>query len=165
MPSAAPGPVDPLVDHELHQLGTLLRTQRKSMRLPAESVARAANMSRQTLHRIERGEPSVTMGAYLNAVRALGLSLNFGRVAPSADVHGPVDENQPAATAPNVRLQDYPQLRQLAWHRQGDTLSEEEALDLYERHWRHVDTARLTPSEQALIRRLIDQHGRGTLLV
>jgi hypothetical protein len=28
-------------------------------------------MSRVTLHRIERGEPSVTMGTYLNAAAAL----------------------------------------------------------------------------------------------
>lgn len=31
-------------------------------------------MSRVSVHRIEQGEPSVTMGAYLNVLAALGMN-------------------------------------------------------------------------------------------
>lgn len=40
-------------------------------------------MSRVTLHRIERGEPSVTMGAYLNALAVLGLDFEILARLPS----------------------------------------------------------------------------------
>lgn len=132
------------------------------MRLAAESVARAANLSRQTLHRIERGEPSVTIGAYVNALRALGLSLGVAD-RPQADEvreEGPVSDE-----AHGVRLDDYPQLARLAWHRYGSTVTEDEAFALYERHWRHVDQDGLSPAEQALITRLTERQGKGALLV
>jgi transcriptional regulator with XRE-family HTH domain len=156
MPAQAPATVDPMAQRDLERLGERLRTHRKSMRLAAESVARAANMSRQTLHRIERGEPSVTMGAYVNALRALGLELKVVGTAPAA----PAGEVTDA-----VRLADYPQLEGLAWHRQGETLTEQEALALYERNWRHVDRPSLEPAEREFIARLVKRHGKGALLV
>lgn len=156
MPAPAPTPVDPLAEQALRRLGERLRAQRRSMRIAAESAARAANLSRQTLHRIERGEPSVTMGAYLNAMHALGLELQVVAAVPAApalpDVH-------------LVRLADYPQLASLSWHRQGEALSEEEALALYERNWRHMEPSKLEPAERALITRLVQRHGKGALLV
>ena len=138
------------------ELGERLRAQRKRLRVSAESAARAANMSRQTLHRIERGEPSVTMGAYVNALRALGLELQ---------VTGAALPPEAGAEARLIRLADYPQLALLAWHRQGHLLTEPEALALYERNWRHVDASSLEPAERALIARLVQRHGKGALLV
>lgn len=156
MPSTAPEPAHPMAAQDLQRLGGNLRAQRQSLRLAAQSVARAANVSRQTLHRIEHGEPSVTMGAYLNVARALGLELALvGATRP-----GTANDGEPA-----VRLADYPQLGQLAWHRQSDTLTEEEALALYERHWRHVDTSTLEPAERRFIAHLAQRHGKGALLV
>lgn len=140
---------------DLQALGEQVRRRRKSMRIAAGSVARAANLSRQTLHRIEQGEPSVTIGAWLNVLRALGLGLQVGGAAAAARVPEDVD---------SVRLADYPQLQRLAWHRGGDTLSGEEALALYERHWRHVDPCGLQPAERDLIARLVKRHGKGALL-
>jgi len=156
MPAQAPAVLDPLAQRYLQTLGELVRTQRKSMRIAAESVARAANMSRQTLNRIEHGEPSVTMGAYINALRALGLELRVVGTAAPAD---------PTPEPGLVRLADYPQLERLAWHRQGDTLTEEEAFALYERNWRHVDQPNLEPAEREFIARLVKRHGQGVLLV
>jgi transcriptional regulator with XRE-family HTH domain len=156
MPAQAPAVTDPLARRDLETLGELLRTQRKSMRIAAESVARAANMSRQTLHRIERGEPSVTMGAYLSALRALGLELKVVGAAQPAPAHEHADA---------VRLADYPQLEHLAWHRQGETLTEKEAFALYERNWRHIDRSSLGPAERDFIARLVKRYGKGALLV
>ena len=60
---------------QLQALGAQIRSQRKALRLSATVTAEAAGLSRVTLHRIEKGEPSVTMGAWCNAMAALGMGL------------------------------------------------------------------------------------------
>ncbi len=113
-------------------------------------------MSRVTLHRIERGEPSVTMGAYLSALAAVGLQWQV------------VDPAEPARSAlpAAVQLDEYPALKQLAWQLPGVTaLEPAAALDLYERNWRHLDRDQLTPHERQLIQTLMDELGGGRLLV
>lgn len=113
-------------------------------------------MSRVTLHRVERGEPSVTMGAYLSVMSALGLGLD------ARDPETPQAWQLPAV----VKLGDYPALQQLAWQLPGVTeLSPTQALDLYERNWRHLDRTRLQPQERRLIQALADELGGGRLLV
>ncbi len=117
-------------------------------------------MSRVTLRRIERGEGSVTMGAFASVFDALGLELEVK--APRA---------LPAAKArprlPRViRVADYAQLRKVAWHLgDGAEVSPEEALNLYERQWRHVDSAAMKTKERTLVRRLLEAFGRERPLV
>lgn len=154
MPARAPDVVDPHAKQNLAALGTLVRTRRHLLRIPAQSVARAANMSRQTLNRIERGEPSVTIGAYINALQALGLELTA--IAP--ECAAPV-------IADAVLIDDYPQLKRLAWHRQGEHLSKQDAFALYERNWRHIDQASLERSERDFIADLAATFGKGVMLV
>ncbi|MEZ5661097.1 MAG: helix-turn-helix domain-containing protein [Burkholderiaceae bacterium] len=154
MPSQAPP--DAVAERQLKSLGLLLHLRRKKMRIAAGSVARAANMSRQTLHRIEQGAPSVTMGAYLNVFHALGLQMN---------VVGDADAAPELACEDAVRLADYPQLEQVAWHRHGQTLTQQEAFALYERNWRHVDQSKLTPAERDFIAHLVKRYGNGAMLV
>lgn len=117
-------------------------------------------MSRVTLHRIERGEPSVTMGAYLSAVDAVGLQLEIRdplALAVNADIAGLPER---------VRLAEFPQLKALAWQLHDvDELSPADALNLYERNWRHIDRARMVPAERALLDVLVDRLGAGRLLV
>lgn len=188
MPARAPEVLDPQARHALKLLGERLRAQRKALRIAAASVAGAANMSRQTLHRIEQGEPSVTLGACVNALRALGLQLQVVSGGDTVEAAGgavgisgnggaggaggtqgagghalPAPHHAPGADT--VRSADYPQLRQLAWHRHEGTLTGEEALALYERNWRHVDRTALTPAERELIAHLVKRHGKGALLV
>ena len=75
---------------ELARLGERLRRQRKQQRVSAVTAAEAAGMSRVTLHRIERGEPSVTIGAWLAAAQALGLRLDLqDSQAPEVAVDSP----------------------------------------------------------------------------
>lgn len=64
-----------------------------------------------------------------------------------------------------LRIDDFPQLALLAWNRASRNIDGEEALALYERNWRFVDTEKLTAPEAALIRRLTDQYGHGVLHV
>lgn len=155
MPAKAP-PVPPNVAAQLAALGERIRAQRERQKVTATDAAEAAGMSRVTLHRVERGEPSVTMGAYLSAMSAVGLSLELRE--PDA-VFTP-------ALPVVVQLDDYPALKQLAWQLPGVTeLSPEQALDLYERNWRHLDRDALTPRERRLIQALADGLGGGRLLV
>jgi hypothetical protein len=57
-------------------------------------------------------------------------------------------------------------LKQLAWQLPGvEDVSPKEALDLYERNWRHVDIRRLSPEEASLVRALAQAFGAGRLLV
>lgn len=132
----------------LASMGQKIRAQRRTLGISAVTAAQAANMSRVTWHRIENGEPSVTIGAYLNAMSGLGLRVEValqGSVsAQQADTKGWI----PA----RVRLSDYPQLKQLAWQVQGtDVLTPAEALSIYERNARHLDIAGMDAHEQDLL--------------
>jgi transcriptional regulator with XRE-family HTH domain len=156
MPAAAP-PVGPADLETLKLLGEKLRAVRKRQRIAAVAAAEAAGISRVTLHRIERGEPGVAMGAWAAAAGALGLRL---------DVADPRAGARKMKLPKRVRLADYPQLKKLAWQLHGvDELSPKEALNLYERNWRHVDEAALSEAELALVEALSQELGGGQLLV
>ena len=113
---------------QLQALGALIRTQRKALHLSATVTAEAAGMSRVTLHRIEKGEASVTMGAWCGALAALGMRLQAHSVA---DARSPNEQLDRTGWIPaRVVLADYPQLRALAWQVHGtDTLTPTEALE------------------------------------
>ncbi len=156
MPATGPA-LSAEVAEQLARLGERLRLHRKQQGISATTAAEAAGMSRMTLHRIEHGEPSVTVGAWFAAAAALGLRLDLQ------------DPQAPAATATlpdRIRLADYPQLEKLAWQLQGvEDVSPQEALSLYERNWRHVDAATLSMKEIALVHALATALGGGRLLV
>lgn len=140
---------------KLTALGQQIRAYRKALNINATTVAQAAGMSRITLHRIEAGEPSVTMGAYFNAMMALGI--NFG-IVPADDTPEsttPQREDHRGWIPARIRLTDYPQLKQLAWQVHGtDELTPTEALSIYDRNWRHIDEDSLTPHEKELVEAL-----------
>ncbi len=145
---------------QLRTLGERIRGQRQGLRISANAAAQASGMSRVTLHRIERGEPSVTMGAYVNAIAALGLSM----LVQDANAEASPPQNLPAH-AP-VHIADYPQLRQLAWQLPDTAdLTEQEALALYERNWRHLDFEKMDATERQWIDTLVRTQGQGHLLV
>jgi len=72
MPARAPLLADATVT-KLVAIGQRIRDQRKALKVSAVDAAESAGMSRVTLQRIERGEPSVTIGAYIGAATAVGL--------------------------------------------------------------------------------------------
>lgn len=103
-------------------------------------------MSRVTWHRIENGEASVTMGAWLAAMSAMGLTWDLNDTASPAS--RPLVPSIPV----RVKLSDFPELKRLAWQVHGtDELSPREALDIYERNRRHVDEASMAPHERDLL--------------
>jgi transcriptional regulator with XRE-family HTH domain len=163
MPARAP-PSPAHVAAKLAALGARSRERRLALKVSGVDAAESAGMSRVTLQRIERGEPSVTMGAYLGAATAVGLELELVDPRERSRRGGGARGKVPFPA--RIRLADYPQLKKLAWQLHGvSTLTPEEALGLYERNWRHVDTAALDPAERTLVNALAQHLGGGRLLV
>ncbi|MCY4206001.1 MAG: helix-turn-helix domain-containing protein [Bacteroidetes bacterium] len=65
----------------LTKLGADITIARKKRRITAASMAERAFLSRSTFTRIEKGDPTVSMGAYLSVLAVLGLSKNLGQIA------------------------------------------------------------------------------------
>ena len=145
-------------------IGQRIRTHRKGLGVNATAAAEASGISRVTLHRVERGEPSVAMASYMSAIAALGLELEI--VNPQDHRRGPIDAGEMPRLPSAIRLADYPQLKRLAWQHHGVTqVSPKEALGLYERNWRHVDLNAMDPNERTLVNALARELGGGRLLV
>jgi transcriptional regulator with XRE-family HTH domain len=137
----------------LMKLGAAIREHRKALGINAIAAAEAAGISRVTLHRIERGEATVNIGAYVNVMLALGLNLA---------VKTQVDGTHAGFLPAHILLDDYPQLKKLAWQlKAGADLSPSEALSVYERNWRHIDHSALDSNERQLIDALRMSLARG----
>ena len=61
----------------LEQLGENIKLARKRRKLTAIQVSERADIARMTLYQIEKGNPSVAIGAYFNVLRVLGLQDEF----------------------------------------------------------------------------------------
>jgi transcriptional regulator with XRE-family HTH domain len=156
LPATAPL-IAPTDQKRLALLGQRIRTARKRQQVTAVAAAQTAGISRVTLHRIERGEPTVAVGAWVAVATALGLSFDL------------LDAKAAAGTTSlpkKIRLRDFPQLKKLAWQLQGvGEVTPQDALDLYERNWRHLDRAALSDDEARLIDALSRELAGGRLLV
>lgn len=149
MPAAAP-PLTETSAAQLQALGAQIRAQRKALGVSATAAAEAAGISRVTLHRVEKGEPSVTVGAWGNVLAALGMVLLARPVQEAAAASH--KEHRAGWIPARVRLAEYPQLQSLAWQVHGsDTLTPLEALGIYERNARHLDLQAMSANEQALL--------------
>lgn len=176
MPAKAPEP-GPAVAAMLAGIGTRIRDRRKALGVSVVDVAEVAGMSRVTLHRIERGEASVTIGAYLNVITALRLQVDLAPWDPGETSRAALVQSTPAiatgqaagqddAVPARIRLDDYPGLQSLAWSLPGaKEVTPEEALSLYERNWRHLDVDQLGAPERELLAALTRTVGHGHLLV
>lgn len=160
MPAKSPG-LTTALEKRLRELGQLIRERRKALGVTAVSAAESAHMSRITLNRIEQGEPSVAMGAYLNVIETLGLHIEL------------IDPQIQKLAAKNniklpskIKIEDFKQLKKLAWQfKKNQTLAPQEVLDLYERNWRHIDIKSLDAKEKELIQNLLAAFNRERLLV
>ncbi len=65
----------------LGQMGENIKLARKRRKLTTIEVAERASIARSTLYLVEKGESSVSMGAYFNVLRALGLQNDFLKLA------------------------------------------------------------------------------------
>ncbi len=79
----------------LRKLGGDIQIARKRRRLTMTIVAERAFISRNTLTRIERGDPAVTLGIYATVLFVLGLAERLGDLAdPLTDSVGLSLENE-----------------------------------------------------------------------
>ncbi len=65
----------------MEQVGENIKLARKRRKLTTIQVSERANINRTTLYQIEKGKPSVSMGAYFNVLRVLGLHNDFLKLA------------------------------------------------------------------------------------
>ena len=73
--------VFPKYQKVLEQLGENIRLARKRRSLTTIQVAERAGIDRTTLYHIEKGNGSVSMSAYFNTLRVLGLQNDFLKLA------------------------------------------------------------------------------------
>lgn len=66
---------------QLESLGERLRLARKRRRISSVLMAQRVGISRDTLHRVEKGDPVVGLGTYLRVLRVLGLDADVDRIA------------------------------------------------------------------------------------
>jgi len=87
----------------------------------------------------------------MNALAALGLAL--GVLSPTETVQQKA--NRRGWIPARIRLEEYPQLKRLAWQVHGtDTLTPPEALSIYTRNSRHMDESAMEPHERELLEAL-----------
>ena len=136
---------------QLQTIGQQIKNTRKSLKLSAALVAESAGMSRTTLHRIEKGETSITMGSYLVAMDVVGLQLAV------KDKSAAAEPNTAETVLPvTIKLVDYPGFRQLAWQLSADAqITPKELAALYERNHRHLDSQLLSKQELDLLQRVV----------
>jgi transcriptional regulator with XRE-family HTH domain len=65
----------------LQEVGENIKLARKRRKLTTMEVSERAGIDRTTLYLIEKGTPSVSMGAYFNVMRVLGLQDDFLKLA------------------------------------------------------------------------------------
>ncbi len=65
----------------LQGVGENIKLARKRRKLTTIQVSERAAIDRTTLYQIEKGSPSVSMGAYFNVMRVLGLQDDFLKLA------------------------------------------------------------------------------------
>lgn len=71
----------------LDTLGENIKLARKRRKLTTIQLSERASIHRDTLTKIEKGDPSVSMGAYFNVLRTMGLQDDFLKLA-NDDVFG-----------------------------------------------------------------------------
>ncbi len=71
----------PKYQRMMEQVGENIKLARKRRRLTTAQVAERAGFDRSTLYQIEKGKGSVSMAAYFNTLRVLGLEQDFLKLA------------------------------------------------------------------------------------
>lgn len=85
MKSAANHTLPRVARESLAKLGEDIAVARKKRRISTVSMAERAFISRGTLYKLERGDPSVSMGIYATVLAILGLAEGLGNVADRRD--------------------------------------------------------------------------------
>lgn len=85
MPRATP-PTLPRLARVIEALGGNIRKARLRRAHTLETVAERAGIARMTLHRVERGDPSVSMGIYARVLQALRLENDLSLIGANDEL-------------------------------------------------------------------------------
>lgn len=77
---------------ELMTFGGNIRVARLRRKLTGEIVAQRAGTTRQTVAKIENGDPSVKIGTYVAVLQALGLLKGWGNISDPVGEQMSIDE-------------------------------------------------------------------------
>ncbi|GAB4162943.1 MAG: hypothetical protein Tsb0033_22520 [Winogradskyella sp.] len=69
----------------MERLGENIKLARKRRKLTTVQVSERADIDRTTLYKIEKGNSRVSIGAYFNVLRVLGLQDDFLKLAADDD--------------------------------------------------------------------------------
>lgn len=135
--------------------GQRILLQRKFLKVAAESVALAAGISRVTLHRIEKGDPGVSIGAYVSTLQALGMQMTISSRLDTDNKSQQLDLSK-------IAIDEYPELKKISWQlKDGVTLTAVEAKNMYERNEKYISFDTLCEQEKKLIEQLGIQFKKG----
>jgi len=70
----------------MEKVGENIKLARKRRKLTVTQVSERAGIDRTTLYQVEKGNPSVSMGAYFNVLRVLGLQDDFLELAANDEL-------------------------------------------------------------------------------
>lgn len=83
------------VKRALYKLGADIRDARRRRRISTQIMAERAFISRMTLNKVEKGDPSVSMGTYATVLFVLGMTERLSELAdPSQDHVGLMLESE-----------------------------------------------------------------------
>lgn len=74
-------PMFPAIQRQLTAVGDRLRLARLRRGMSASLFAQRVGISRDTLHRLEKGDPTIALGTYARALRVLGLERDLDALA------------------------------------------------------------------------------------
>lgn len=74
-------PLFPQAERQMQALGLRLREARLRRRISVFAMAERVGVSRDTLHRLEKGDASISIAVLLRALRALGLDQDIDLLA------------------------------------------------------------------------------------
>ena len=74
-------PLLPAARKQVEALGDRLRLARLRRDMGTEEFAERVGISRETLRRLEQGDPTIAMGTFLRALRILGLDADIDALA------------------------------------------------------------------------------------
>jgi DNA-binding XRE family transcriptional regulator len=94
----------PAVRRSLKKLGGDLALARRKRKLTTAMMAERVGLSRSTYHRLEQGDPTVSLGAYAMALFVLGFGTALGDlVDPGQDGQGLLLDAQRVPTRVRVK--------------------------------------------------------------
>jgi len=76
----------PKFQRMMELVGENIKLARKRRKLTTMQVAERAGIDRTTLYQVEKGNPSVSLGAYFNVLRVLGLQEDFLKLAANDEL-------------------------------------------------------------------------------